>query len=447
MTTASNTCQDILIVEDDKELLTGYKMFLGKKGYHATCAETLGAAMDYVNKQTFNIALLDVNLPDGYGPDIIPGLKSNDPRMSIIVVTSDNKIETAVDAIKRGADNYLVKPFKWQNLEAVLDRSSEFTTLRRRSFANESLQEEKSIVFGDSSIIRTVVHQAEIAAKSDTNIFITGETGTGKGVLARHIHQISNRNEEAFVELNCSTLKGDLLKSELFGHAKGAFTSAYKDRQGLIESADRGTLFLDEIGDMDWEVQTMLLKVLEEHTFRRLGENKLRKSSFRLLCATNKDLHEAVEKKEFREDLLYRINVFPLTLPPLRERTQDIGALTISLLRELNYKHDLLDETVIAYLSEVPLRGNIRELRNTLERAMILAQGTPLQQYHFSSNQGNSNEKKESNICFTLKSAEQEHIKKVIAHFHNDKTQAAQALGISVPSLYRKLEQIRSKQH
>lgn len=264
-------------------------------------------------------------------------------------------------------------------------------------------------------------------------VLLTGETGTGKGVVARWIHENSKRKDKAFVEVNCSGLKGDLLSSELFGHTRGAFTSAVADKLGLIEVADGGTLFFDEIGDMSMEVQAQLLKTIEEKSFRRIGETSLRKSNFRLICATNRDLKNEI--KTFRRDLYYRINTYPMHLPPLRQRKDELVGLTEYFLTNLGYTLFPLDSEVIRMLSSYPWPGNSRELKNILERALMISQGKNISPIHFPDLSAELIQKESQK----LENVEDAHILEVLEMFNGDKRKTCLALGISLSSLYRRL--------
>jgi transcriptional regulator with PAS, ATPase and Fis domain len=284
------------------------------------------------------------------------------------------------------------------------------------------------------------VEYIKVAVENSSPLLIQGETGTGKGVLARWIHAESDRGNEAFVELNCSSLKGDLLRSELYGHSKGSFTSAVADREGLIGMADKGTLFLDEIGDMSLEVQAQMLKTIEEKTYRRIGENKLRQSDFRLICATNKDLKKETDKGTFRKDLYYRICVFPVTLPPLRSRTEDIAPLAKHLMKELGSADVPLAKEMESLLRGYAWPGNIRELKNVLERALLLAHGEELNSNHFPGlYEKMADVHKKEEKLMPLRDAEKEYLLKVLASCNGDKRKASSLLGISVASIYRKL--------
>jgi len=302
---------------------------------------------------------------------------------------------------------------------------------------------------GTGPAVERVKKYIYLAAMKPCTVLILGETGSGKGVLARWIHEHSPRKEMPFVDINCSGLKGELLKTELFGHAKGAFTGAFNDRAGLIEDANDGTLFLDEIGDMDMDVQCQLLKSIEEKTYRRVGENKLRSSDFRLICATNRDLPKAVKAGTFRTDLYYRINTLLIELPPLRERRDDIGGLLNYMLTNMGYSHFPVSGTVVDKLTRYPWPGNVREFRNAVERALMFAQGEALTTEHFSSleNFSFNFEAMEhmglhKEIVWNLGSAESEQIRQALRYFDGDKVKASKALGISLSSLYRKLDQV-----
>ena len=336
-----------LIVEDDPATSKTYSHSLTRQGYQTLSATTLASAREISAAETFDAVLLDLELPDGTSIDLIQNLRATHPNVVIIVITGSADIPTAVSAMKLGADNFLCKPVNMEDLMVLLAKNLESAQLRRRSDVQKLLHErEQGPIFGASAPIKSILELSEIAAHETAIVMLDGETGTGKGVLARWIHDHSSRASEPFVELNCSMLKGDLLRSELFGHSKGAFTSAIGERPGLIESADQGTLFLDEIGEMSLEVQSQILKVLEDRSFRRIGENRVRTSDFRLICATNKDLLASVEQGTFRRDLYYRINVFPIHIPALRERTEDIPLLAKHLLENIGYSLPLSQEVL-----------------------------------------------------------------------------------------------------
>lgn len=438
----------ILLVDDEEATLFGYTRYLTKGGYSIETAKCLRDAKNFIASEQFDAILLDLKLPDGNAIDWIAELHATHENLAIIVITGVSDIPTAVRAMKYGAYNFLTKPVNMDDLSISLKKGLEVEELRRRDSIYQRLAPQKTEpFFGESPIIEKIVQYANVAAMNNTVVLLHGETGTGKGVLARWIHDHSARKNEAFVEVNCSSLKGELLRSELFGHAKGAFTSAIRDRAGLIEVVDGGTLFLDEIGDMDLEVQAQLLKTIEEKSYRRIGENRLRTSDFRLICATNRNLTEASQIGSFRKDLYYRICIFPITLPALRERKEDLPGLIKHILTSYGYCKFPINPQVIKILTEYQWPGNIRELRNMLERGLLLAQGECLNQSHFPGlEKPFIDETSQSTEIWNLDEIEKSHILQALKHFGGDKYETSNALGISLSSLYRKIDKIQQQQ-
>ncbi len=436
--------QRILIVDDDPGTRFGFSAFLAKAGYDIDEASCLSEAKEAVSSKRIGAVLLDLKLPDGNGIDWIPALRENYPDVAIVVITGSGDVPVAVDAMRRGADNFLTKPVNMSELDVFLRKSLEFGKLRRNDISHNRLMKKEEPFFGESSLMRSNFELASMSASNDSPILIIGETGTGKGMLARWIHDNSDRSSEAFVEVNCSSLRGELLASELFGHSKGAFTSAVEDRQGLVGIADRGTLMLDEIGDMDPGVQTQFLKVIEEKTYRRLGEVKVRRSEFRLICATNHDLFREAEDGKFRSDLYYRINVFPIILPPLRERKEDIPGLISHSLINLGSPDQEIAPDALEFLQSYSWPGNIRELKNVLERALILAKGEHLELRHFPGLRGPDDLSGQKGPSKNLIKIEEKLIKDTIDKFGGDTSKAAKELGISRATLYRKLKKFKA---
>ena len=436
----------LLVVEDDEAASFAYERFLTNAGFETKMAMTLHEASRVIETEFFDAALLDLKLPDGNALQWLPRFKKIHPHTPVIVITGMNDIPTAVQATKNGAENFLTKPVEMQDLRAAINKCLELEILRKREMVQQRLATKEEPFFGRSDAMADLMENARVAADNDSVILLLGETGVGKGVLARWIHDNSQRQSEAFVELNCSSLKGELLRSELFGHVKGAFTSAIKDREGLIEVADGGTLFLDEIGDMDAEVQAQLLKTLEERSFRRIGENLVRKSDFRLICATNRDLQKEIEAKRFRNDLYYRICVFPISIPPLQKRVEDIPGLAEHFLTGFGYSEFPLAADVIALLEGYAWPGNVRELRNMLERALLLARGKTLSTSHFPGLEVITPPRAvlpdDQDLNVLHSDIEHAHILKVIKKYKGDKVKASKALGISLSSLYRKINRI-----
>jgi DNA-binding NtrC family response regulator len=426
----------IFLVDDDESAQHAYTRYFAKSEYQFACASTLKAAKSVIASERFDAMILDVSLPDGQSIEWIPELKSSHPGMPIIIITGIGDIPTAVKAIKYGAENFLAKPVEMNDLKVILERCIELETVRKRDRIQQRLLDQASPHFGKSGPTDKMLELAKIATKSDTVVLLEGETGTGKGILARWIHNNSERKSDPFIEVNCSSLKGELLRSELFGHARGSFTSAVKDREGLIELAHGGTLFLDEIGDMDSAAQAQMLKTIEEKSFRRVGDNALRKSEFRLICATNRDLK--AETKEFRRDLYFRINLFPIKLLPLRERKEEIPGLVEYFLTNSCYEHFPIHPDVLRLLIDYPWPGNTREIKNMLERALLLAQGEVLTDRYFPDlAPGFEGEKSQK-----LEGLEDEHILQVLEKFDGNKSKTCEALGLSISSLYRRLAKI-----
>jgi DNA-binding NtrC family response regulator len=433
----------ILLVDDDLSTQFGFLKYFTTTGYVIFTASSLDEARKACLSRFFDALFLDLKLPDGDGIEWIPDLREKYPDLAIIVITGAGGIPIAVEAMRRGADHFLTKPVNLAELEVFLKKSLELSSLKRKNSAQQRLARHVEPYFGNSPSMKKTMELASLASQTRTPVLILGETGTGKGVMAQWIHDHGPRASAPFVDLSCSGFRGELLASELFGHTKGAFTSAVKDQQGLLEIADGGTLFLDEIGDMNLGIQAQFLKVIEAGQYRRLGEVIVRKSDFRLICATNKNLTEDVAQRRFRDDLFYRINVFPIHLPPLRERIEDLKVLVLHLLKSAGEPLQEPSPEIMQFLEAYSWPGNIRELKNVLERALLLAGGSPLSQEHFPGLGPIHCSAERSPTILHLNQLEQEHIKSVLGRFGGDTEKAAQALGISRAAIYRKLEKYR----
>jgi DNA-binding NtrC family response regulator len=384
---------------------------------------------------------VDLKLPDGDGQDLILEAREGHPDMGIIVVSGRQDVPDVVEAMRRGADNFLTKPISMADLDVFIRKTLELGAIRRGQIAKERLAKKEKPHFGKSPAVIENLRLASIASRNESAIHIQGATGTGKGVWAQWLHDHGPRRSMPFVEVNCSSLKGDMLASELFGHVKGAFTSAVQDRQGLIDLADGGTLFLDEIGDMDMGVQAQFLKVIEEKRYRRMGEVKLRTSDFRLICATSRDLEQEAQQGGFRRDLFFRINVFPILLPPLRNSPEDIPGLASHLLSMFGYPDTEISPDVLDLLMTYTWPGNIRELRNVLERALLLAGCGALTLDHFPGIKPASHPKSRSGIeSWNMREHMLALIAEALDHFGGNKRKAAEALGITPRTLYRWLK-------
>ncbi len=431
----------ILLIEDDVATRFGYSRFLTSLGYEVDESGGLISARQLFAAERYDAVIVDIHLPDGSGLDAIATFKKECPEVAIIVITGVGDVPQAVEAMRRGADNYLIKPVDMHGLELFLQKNLEVGAIKKLHATQQRLRRREEIWFGTSATMRSIEHLVHIAANSNAPVLITGETGTGKGIIAQWIHRHGTRAPYELVDVNCSGLKGDLLARELFGNVRGAFTSADKDRDGLLDAADRGTLFLDEIGEMDPTVQAQFLKVLEEKTYRRLGDTKRRKSDFRLICATNRLIEDEIGAGHFRRDLYYRINILELHVPPLRERPEDIPDLIRYILANNHAaKADITDDAMQCLQSYL-WPGNVRELKNVLERATLLAPGALLTCEHFSWLQTPPQQPISNSQIKTLGELEQEHIRNVLALCNEDVSKAAKQLGISRATLYRKLKE------
>lgn len=436
----------ILLIEDDDATRFGFVKFFAREGYAVIEAATLSDSRKIIAASPIDAVILDISLPDGNGIDLITTARNNDPSTPIIVITGAGDIPLAVEAMRLGADNFLTKPVDNAALAAYLRKTLEIGAMKQRLTAQKRLERREEIFFGDSPAIREVQYLANISATNDSPVMLTGETGTGKGMLARWIHRKSGRAAHEFVEINCSGLRGEMLARELFGNSRGAYTSADQDRKGLLDIANRGTLFLDEIGDMGLDIQSQFLKVLEEKSYRRLGDVKLQRSDFRLICATHHNVETMVREGNFRQDLMYRINLMSICIPPLRERLDDLPALVAYLLHGLGSSEEVISRDVMGILQDYPWPGNIRELKNVLERALMLTPaGATLRQAHFASLQNNHlpHYRDNSATARSIQEVESLHIRTVLNQVGGDVTSAARILNISRATLYRRLKELR----
>lgn len=440
--------RQILIVDDDPAIRFALKGYLETTGYSAIVAADLAEARKAVSSERINAILLDLNLPDGNSLDWIPSCKEESPEIPILVITGRGDIPTAVQAMRLGADYFATKPIDMNELMVVLEKCLEIGSLRRVGSKMRG-RAASNPFFGQSPAMQRCLKEARVAAASEAPILIQGETGCGKGVLAQWIHENGPRAGHSMVDINCAMLQGEMLASELFGHARGAFTGAIDKKLGLLEIADEGTAFLDEIGETDPAIQSQLLKVLETKTFRRLGEVRDRHSDFRLLCATNKDLQSMVSKGKFRDDLYYRITVFTIQIPPLRQRVEDLPDLCDHLLKTISPKAATISKEAMRVLLGYPWPGNVRELRNVLERAVLVSLGAEITTEHLPFHLTPETETKpdrssdKSHMEEQIVNMEATHMREVIARCNGNVTRAARVLGVSRATLYRRLWQLK----
>ncbi|HLA99009.1 MAG TPA: sigma-54 dependent transcriptional regulator [Anaerolineales bacterium] len=365
----------VLLVDDEENARHIIGSFLTSQGYEVIGVATLGAARESIQRGDADIILLDVQLPDGYGPSLLDETALLVPRPPIILITAFGDIEMAVEAMKNGAHDFLQKPIQLDQLEKSIRRAGEMVAMRRELAHLRRTQYQVNFILGESPAMKSVFHQAQRAAAASVSVLITGETGTGKEVLAGAIHASGPRLNKPFIAINCAAIQPTVLESELFGYEAGAFTGAEKRKHGLMEVADGGILFLDEISSIPTDMQAKLLRAIEEHAFRRVGGTNLIRVDVQILAASNRDLPKAISEGKFREDLYYRLKVVDLHLPPLRERKGDIPELVGLFIRQNNPRMGLnitdVSPRAMQALMAHDWPGNIRELRNVIERAML----------------------------------------------------------------------------
>jgi DNA-binding NtrC family response regulator len=457
----------ILFVDDEVSLQEFMRDELPRMGHHVTVCPDGRTALATLEKESFDAAILDLRMPDMTGIQVLERLKQVSPRTEAIMMTGFASVETSVEALKLGAMDYITKPCKLADLQAMLIKIKDRRMLKAE---NENLKtviklsQVPNLLIGDSQAMMAVQRLIATVAPTDATILITGETGTGKEMVARTIYLQSKRSEKTYVPVNCGALSQNLAESELFGHKRGAFTGADKDHTGLLEVANHGTLFLDELGELDKNIQVKLLRYLESGELRRLGETSSVRCDVRVIAATNRNLAKMIEEEEFREDLLYRLNTFEIQLPSLRERKSDIPALARHLLarsakKPIEQIQELLSMAALDVMYEYDWPGNVREVANAMEYAHIVSGGGMIGIEHLPANvrlrRARMNPMPSSpnspsilqlpsvaaaqNGNRTLQDIEMEHILKVYEKNNRNKQVTANELGISLKTLYNKL--------
>ena len=438
----------ILIVDDEDSIRLGLRGFLEAHGYAVAEADSCVKAREMFQVSRPDVAVIDYRLHDGDAMDLLRSFKQADPDVPLIVLTAYGSIELAVQAVKEGAEQFLTKPIELPALRVILQRLLENRRVQRRQQAL-SAREQRNLVdpfIGKSAAIRDLREQAGKVLATDSPILILGETGTGKSLLAMWLHRNGPRAEEPFVDLNCAGLSREFLETELFGHEKGAFTGAAAAKQGLLEVADGGTVFLDEIGDVDPQVQPRLLKVLEEKRFRRMGEVREREVDIALVAATHQNLAARVKDGAFRSDLYYRISSIPLTMPALHDRREDILPLAHTLLArvapDLSRGGVKLGADAERALQGYAWPGNIRELRNVIERAALLCDAGTISRRDLRFEPGPAPNAQDDEAGMTLQQVERRHIERVLREEGGKVEQAAQRLGVPRSTLYQKIKNL-----
>jgi DNA-binding NtrC family response regulator len=456
----------ILFADDEKSLQEFMRSELPRLGHEVTVCPDGRAALKALEKSTFDAAILDLRMPGMTGIEVLEHIKQVSPDTEAIVMTGHASMETAIEAVRLGAFDYITKPCKLAELEALLEKVAEKRDLKHQNLALKSrvqAAEGPTVLVGTSPAMSGVHRMISTVAPTESTVLILGETGTGKELVARTLYEQSKRRDMPFVPVNCGALSENLVESELFGHRRGAFTGADRDHKGLFEVANGGTLFLDEVGELNKNIQVKLLRFLESGEIRRVGETEPFRTDVRVLCATNRDLRVMIREDLFREDLYFRINTFEIRLPPLRERRPDIPSLARHLLaraarRPADQVSELLSPDAIDVLLEHEWPGNVRELANVMEHAFILAGGQCIMPEHLPHHirvappgpptltlaQPAPAELKPIGPR-TLREIEMEHVLRVLEKHSGNKPAAAAELGISLKTLYNKLNQLQEE--
>jgi DNA-binding NtrC family response regulator len=441
----------VLIIDDEEKLRTLLSRIIRLEGYTVFEAETVKAGSRLLDKEDIDVVLCDVKLPDGNGIAFVRELKAKHGSIETILLTAYGNIADGVTAMKNGAFDYITKGDDNDRIIPLLARAMEKVQLQKRV---EQLEQQVgkrytfNTILGSSPLIIAAIDLAQKVAPTEATVLLLGETGTGKEVFAQAIHHGSKRASKPFIALNCSAFSSELLESELFGHKAGSFTSATKDKKGLIEEANLGTLFLDEIGEMHIDLQAKLLRVLETGEFIKVGDTKSTRVNVRIIAATNRELQQEVNEGGFREDLFYRLNVFTIFLPSLRDRKKDIPQLAEFYLRIFsgkgNKRIEGMNKEFLERLQQHEWKGNIRELKNIIERAVILSDGPQLTVDNLPADLQVPNVRATGPLsAFDLASVEKLHIQRVLNHTRGNKTEAARLLNIGLTTLYRKIEEYK----
>ena len=441
----------ILVVDDEVQIRTLLSRMLELEGYEVCQAGDCRTAMKQLEFQSPDVVLCDVFLPDGNGVDLVSSVKKTAPNVEIILLTAHGNIPDGVQAIKNGAFDYITKGDDNNKIIPLVSRAVEKARMNVRL---EKLEKKVGhtysfdSVLGDSKALKDAVSLAQKVSGTDVPVLLTGETGTGKEVFAQAIHYNSKRAKQNFVAVNCSSFSKELLEREMFGHKAGSFTGALKDKKGLFEEADNGTIFLDEIGEMAFELQAKLLRILETGEYIKIGDTKPTRVNVRVVAATNRNLPEEITAGRFREDLFYRLSVFQIHLPPLRERAGDVRILAKAFVKDFSVRLARpvteITPAFLEALEQQPWKGNIRELRNVIERSLIVCESERLDVADLPLDIQNTHYEQSDETTpgsFELSAMERRHIARVLEYTKGNKTEAARLLKIGLTTLYRKIEE------
>lgn len=444
----------ILIIDDEAQIRSLLARMMELEGYEVCQAGDCKSALKQLELHSPDVALCDVFLPDGNGVDLVLAIKKTAPNVEVILLTAHGNIPDGVQAIKNGAFDYITKGDDNNKIIPLISRAVEKARMNVRL---EKLEKKVGQMYsfdsilGDSKALKAAVQLAQKVSVTDVPVLLTGETGTGKEVFAQAIHYNSKRGKQNFVAVNCSSFSKELLESEMFGHRAGSFTGALKDKKGLFEEAHNGTIFLDEIGEMAFELQAKLLRILETGEYIKIGDTKPTRVDVRIIAATNRNLPEEIVAGRFREDLFYRLSVFEIHLPPLRERSGDIKILAEAFVRKfsekLSYSVTKMSPEFLVALSQQCWKGNIRELRNVIERSLIVCDGECLDVCDLPLEIQNSHYERSDEAAapgsFELAAMERRHIARVLEYTKGNKTETARLLKIGLTTLYRKIEEYK----
>ena len=444
----------ILIIDDEAQIRSLLARMMELEGYEVCQAGDCKSALKQLELHSPDVALCDVFLPDGNGVDLVLAIKKTAPNVEVILLTAHGNIPDGVQAIKNGAFDYITKGDDNNKIIPLISRAVEKARMNVRL---EKLEKKVGQMYsfdsilGDSKALKAAVQLAQKVSVTDVPVLLTGETGTGKEVFAQAIHYNSKRGKQNFVAVNCSSFSKELLESEMFGHRAGSFTGALKDKKGLFEEANNGTIFLDEIGEMAFELQAKLLRILETGEYIKRGDTKPTRVDVRIIAATNRNLPEEIVAGRFREDLFYRLSVFEIHLPPLRERSGDIKILAEAFVRKfsekLSYSVTKMSPEFLVALSQQCWKGNIRELRNVIERSLIVCDGECLDVCDLPLEIQNSHYERSDEAAapgsFELAAMERRHIARVLEYTKGNKTETARLLKIGLTTLYRKIEEYK----
>ena len=441
----------ILVVDDEVQIRTLLSRMLELEGYEVCQAGDCRTALKQLEFQSPDVVLCDVFLPDGNGVDLVSSVKKTTPNVEIILLTAHGNIPDGVQAIKNGAFDYITKGDDNNKIIPLVSRAVEKARMNVRL---EKLEKKVGhtysfdSVLGDSKALKDAVSLARKVSGTDVPVLLTGETGTGKEVFAQAIHYNSKRAKQNFVAVNCSSFSKELLESEMFGHKDGSFTGALKDKKGLFEEASNGTIFLDEIGEMAFELQAKLLRILETGEYIKIGDTKPTRVNVRVVAATNRNLPEEITAGRFREDLFYRLSVFQIHLPPLRERAGDVRILAKAFVKDFSVRLARpvteITPAFLEALEQQPWKGNIRELRNVIERSLIVCESERLDVADLPLDIQNTHYEQSDETTpgsFELSAMERRHIARVLEYTKGNKTEAARLLKIGLTTLYRKIEE------